>query len=96
MEAFAPYSAAPGPSGPGTSRLARRLTTLLPSRILAEALETTRMHRVASLTDDRQALVTTRHFRTPPHPITEVGLIGGDQVPLPGEVSTRARPPGSR
>jgi hypothetical protein len=51
---------------------------------LADALETPRMHRVASLTDDRLALVTTRPFRAPPHPITEVGVIVGGQVPMPG------------
>jgi magnesium chelatase family protein len=87
MEAIAPYFAAPAPSGPGTSRLARHLTTILPSMTLAEALETTRMHRAASLTDDRLALVTTLPFRAPPHPITEVGVIGGGQVPMPGEGS---------
>ena len=54
---------------------------------LAEALDTTRIHRVAGLTGARTAVVTTRPFRTPPHTISNVGLIGGDQVPLPGEVS---------
>jgi magnesium chelatase family protein len=53
---------------------------------LAEALETTGMHRVASLTDDRLALVTTCPFRALPHPITEVGVTVGCPVPLPGEV----------
>jgi magnesium chelatase family protein len=67
--------------------LARRLTTILPEVTLAEALETTRIHRVAGLTGDRTALVTTRPFRAPHHPISDVGLIGGGQVPLPGEVS---------
>jgi magnesium chelatase family protein len=33
------------------------------------------------------ALVTTRPFRAPHHTISDVGLIGGGQVPLPGEVS---------
>jgi magnesium chelatase family protein len=33
------------------------------------------------------ALVTTRPYRAPHHPISEVGLIGGGQLPLPGEVS---------
>jgi predicted ATPase with chaperone activity len=32
--------------------LARRLTTILPAMTLAEAIETTRMHRVAGLTGD--------------------------------------------
>ena len=37
----------------GTSILARRLTTILPALTLAEAIETTRIHRVAGLTGDR-------------------------------------------
>jgi predicted ATPase with chaperone activity len=35
--------------------LARRLTTILPAMTLAEALETTRIHRLASLIGDRTA-----------------------------------------
>src|SRR4029453_1399565 len=76
-----------GPPGVGKSRLARRLTTILPAMSLAEALETTRIHRVAGLTGDRTAVVTTRPCRAPHHTISDVGLIGGGQVPMPGEVS---------
>jgi hypothetical protein len=54
---------------------------------LAEALDTTRIHRVARLTGRRTAFVTTRLFRAPHHTISDVGLIGGGQVPMPGEVS---------
>jgi predicted ATPase with chaperone activity len=67
--------------------LARRLTTMLPAMTLAEALETTRIHRVAGLTVARTALVTVRPGRAPHHTISDVGLIGGGQVPMPGEVS---------
>jgi magnesium chelatase family protein len=50
--------------------LARRLTTILPAMTLAEAIETTRIHRVAGLTGDRTALVTTRPCRAPsPYPL---------------------------
>jgi magnesium chelatase family protein len=79
-----------GPPGAGKSMLARRLTTILPEMTLAEAIETTRMHRVAGLTGltgDRTAVVTTRPFRAPHHTISDAGLIGGGQVPMPGEVS---------
>jgi hypothetical protein len=54
---------------------------------LAEAVETTRIHRVAGLTGDRMAWVTTRPCRAPHHPISDVGLIGGGHVPMPGDVS---------
>jgi magnesium chelatase family protein len=50
---------------------------------LSEALEITCIHRVADLT----ALITTRPCRAPHHTLSDVGLVGGGQVPLPGEVS---------
>jgi magnesium chelatase family protein len=67
--------------------VALRLTTILPDLSLAEALDTTRLHRVAGLTGTCTALVTMRPFRAPHHTIADVGLIGGGQVPRPGEVS---------
>jgi magnesium chelatase family protein len=67
--------------------LARRRTTILPAMTLPEALDTTRLPRVAGFTGDRLAWVTTRPCRTPHHTISDVGLIGGGHVPLPGEVS---------
>jgi Magnesium chelatase, subunit ChlI len=42
---------------------------------------------VAGLTNDRTALVTTRPFRAPHHTISDAGLIGGEHVPMSGEVS---------
>jgi magnesium chelatase family protein len=76
-----------GRSGAGQSRLARRLTTILPGMTLAKAIETTRIHRVAGRTGDRTALVTTRPCRAPDHTISDAGLIGGGHIPMPGEVS---------
>jgi magnesium chelatase family protein len=64
--------------------LARRLTTILPDLTLAEAIETMRIY---SVTVDRTALVTTHPFRAPHHTISDVGLIGGGPVPMPGDVS---------
>jgi hypothetical protein len=54
-----------GPPGAGKSMLAWRLTTIVPTMSLAEALETTRIHRVAGRTGDRTTLVTTRPCRAP-------------------------------
>jgi predicted ATPase with chaperone activity len=42
------------------SMLALRVITILPAMTLAEAIETTCLPRVAGLTGDRTALVTTR------------------------------------
>jgi magnesium chelatase family protein len=67
--------------------LARRLATILPEITLAEALDTPRIHRVAGLTGRRTAVVTTRPFRAPHQPMADGGLIGGGQVPMPGEGS---------
>jgi hypothetical protein len=69
---------------PVTGMLARRLTIILPTMTLAEAIETTRIHRVAGRTVDRTALVTTCPSRAPHHTISDVGLIGGGHVPMPG------------
>jgi hypothetical protein len=42
---------------------------------LAEAIETTRIRRVAGLTGERTALVTTRPCRSPYHTISNAGVI---------------------
>ena len=48
---------------------------------------TAHVRRVAGLTGDRTALVTTRPCRAPHQTISDAGLIGGGHVPMPGEVS---------
>jgi magnesium chelatase family protein len=54
---------------------------------LAEAIETTRIHSVAGLTGGRTAVATARPCRAPHYPMSDVGLIGEGQVPMPGDVS---------
>ncbi|MBI5233186.1 MAG: YifB family Mg chelatase-like AAA ATPase [Deltaproteobacteria bacterium] len=76
-----------GPPGSGKTMLARRLSTILPQMSIDEAIETTKVHSVAGLLDGKGALVTKRPFRNPHHTISDAGLIGGGQVPRPGEVS---------
>ena len=76
-----------GPPGSGKTMLAKRLPTILPQMTFEEALETTRIHSVAGLLRDGQPLLATRPYRAPHHTISDVALIGGGQVPKPGEVS---------
>jgi magnesium chelatase family protein len=76
-----------GPPGSGKTMLSKRLPTVLPGMTFDEALEATRIHSVAGLLRNGQSLLAIRPFRAPHHTISDVALIGGGQVPKPGEVS---------
>jgi magnesium chelatase family protein len=76
-----------GPPGAGKTMLARRFAGIIPPISFEEALETTKVFSVAGLLTDHEALVTRRPFRAPHHSISDAGMIGGGQVPRPGEVS---------
>jgi len=76
-----------GVPGTGKTMMARRLPTILPDLTLEEALETTKVYSCTGLLPDNQPLMVTRPFRSPHHTISDAGLIGGGQMPKPGEVS---------
>jgi magnesium chelatase family protein len=76
-----------GPPGSGKTMLARRLPTILPDLTFEESLETTKIYSVMGQLCDQESLVTKRPFRAPHHTISDAGLIGGGQIPRPGEVS---------
>jgi magnesium chelatase family protein len=76
-----------GPPGSGKTMLAKRLPTILPDMNFEESLETTKIHSVMGLIPTDSSLVVTRPFRNPHHTISDAGLIGGGQIPKPGEVS---------
>ncbi len=67
--------------------LAKRLATILPDMNFEESLETTKIHSVMGLIPSGSSLIVTRPFRNPHHTISDAGLIGGGQIPKPGEVS---------
>ncbi|MFH0844115.1 MAG: YifB family Mg chelatase-like AAA ATPase [Pseudomonadota bacterium] len=76
-----------GPPGAGKTMLARRLNTVLPELNFQESLETSKIYSVMGLMPKGSGLITTRPFRSPHHTISDAGLIGGGQIPKPGEVS---------
>jgi magnesium chelatase family protein len=76
-----------GPPGAGKTMLARRLPGLLPPLEQGEALEVTQVFSAAGLLGPDAGLIRVRPFRAPHHAISVPGLVGGGQVPRPGEVS---------
>jgi magnesium chelatase family protein len=76
-----------GPPGSGKTMLARRLPSVLPQMSFDESIETTKIHSIMGLLKQGQPLIATRPYRSPHHTISDAGLIGGGQVPKPGEVS---------
>jgi len=76
-----------GPPGSGKTMLAKRLPTILPDMNFEESIETTKIHSVLGLIPSDRALIVTRPFRNPHHTVSDAGLIGGGQIPKPGEVS---------
>lgn len=81
-----------GPPGSGKTLLARSMPSILPSLMLDEALEVTRIYSVNDLLpNDQSPLVRHRPFRSPHHTISHAGLVGGGRWPRPGEISLAHR-----
>ncbi len=80
-----------GPPGAGKTLLARALPAILPRMTIDEALDVTRVYSVADQLPADVPLVRNRPFRAPHHTISHAGLVGGGNLPHPGEVSLAHR-----
>ena len=76
-----------GPPGSGKTMLAKRVPTILPSLFAAESIETTRIYSSLGRLQPGQPLMARRPFRSPHHTISDAGLVGGGNPPVPGEIS---------
>ena len=76
-----------GPPGSGKTMIARRIPSILPKLSMDESLETTKIQSIIGILPNDTPLVVTRPYRSPHHTISDAGLIGGGNIPRPGEVS---------
>lgn len=80
-----------GPPGTGKTLLARALRGILPPLTRHESLEVTRIYSVANLLPNDIPLVQERPFRMVHHTASGVSIVGGGQIPGPGEISLAHR-----
>lgn len=76
-----------GAPGAGKTLLARALCTILPPLSRHEAIEVTQIYSVANLLPEGVSLVGKRPFRAVHHTASGVSIVGGGQIPMPGEIS---------
>ena len=80
-----------GAPGSGKTLLARAMPSILPLMNKEEILEVTKIYSVAGLLKQNEYLKNKRPFRSPHHTTSDVAMVGGGQVPHPGEVSLSHR-----
>lgn len=73
-----------GPQGTGKTMLAQRIQTILPELSIDEFLE---VAKINSLYSENYNFTLKRPFRAPHYTISEKGLIGGGDIPKPGEIT---------
>ena len=80
-----------GVPGSGKTLLARALPGILPEMSVEESLDVTRIYSVADQLPTGTPLIRHRPFRAPRHTISHAGLVGGGNIPKPGEISLAHR-----
>ena len=74
-----------GPPGTGKSMLAKALVGILPDMTDREISEVSQIHSLVS--NEFDAIHSDRPFRSPHHSASQVSIVGGGQIPRPGEIS---------
>ena len=66
-----------GTPGAGKTLLAKCVPTIMPDMTFEEAIETTKIHSIAGLIDEKEGMITVRPFRSPHHTASLHSLTGG-------------------
>ena len=74
-----------GQPGIGKTLLSKAIQGILPPLDLNEILDITKIHSLAGLTGNK--LICDRPYRSPHHTASRTALIGGGNIPKPGEIS---------
>ena len=80
-----------GSPGTGKTLLARAIPSILPRMTLEESLDVTRIYSIEDMLPPDTPLIQTRPFRSPHHTVSYAGLVGGGNIPRPGEISLAHR-----
>jgi magnesium chelatase family protein len=80
-----------GSPGAGKTLLARAMPGILPEMSIEESLDVTKIYSVADQLPPDTPLIQQRPFRAPHHTISHAGLVGGGNIPHPGEISLAHR-----
>ncbi len=80
-----------GAPGAGKTLLAKAFRGILPPLTQEESIEVSQIYSVANLLPNDSPLISSRPFRVVHHTASGVSIVGGGQVPGPGEISLAHR-----
>ncbi|MDP6561376.1 MAG: YifB family Mg chelatase-like AAA ATPase [Candidatus Peribacteraceae bacterium] len=80
-----------GAPGSGKTLLAKAFRGILPPLTQEESIEVSQIYSIANLLASDSPLVQSRPFRVVHHTASGVSIVGGGQVPGPGEISLAHR-----
>ncbi len=79
-----------GPPGSGKTMLAKRIPTIMPDLESDEIMELTKIYSISGELKDC-SVMDKRPFRAPHHCISKAGLLGGGNIPRPGEITLASK-----
>ena len=76
-----------GTKGSGKTMIAKSIPGIFPSLSKEEAIEISGIYSAAGLLSEENPIIKIRPFRTPHHTASPKALVGGGQIPKPGEIT---------